>query len=69
MYNIRNGAIRMQIPDCLFDGNSNVCAITDHLQDIRKSCKCRKFDLKNEGQDQGEKLDLRLDWIYSIPYR
>ena len=60
MYNIRNGAIRWQMHDFLFDGNSNVCSISHHLRDIRKSNKMSKlFDLETEGQGQGgEKRDL-----------
>ena len=36
--------------------------------------KCKKFDLENEGQCQGEKnwtytVRLEIDWKYSTPYR
>ena len=54
MYNIRSGTNRWQIPDILSDGNSNVCSISNHLQDIHKWRKCQNFDLENEGQGQGE---------------
>ena len=41
------------MPDFLSDGNSNVCFIFHHLQDIHKSIKCYNFYLENEGQVQG----------------
>ena len=37
MYNIRNGVIRWQIHDFLFDSSSNICSISKHLRDIRKN--------------------------------
>ena len=65
MHNIRNGAIRWQIPDFLSDSNSNFCSISHHLQDIRKNnkiIKCKKsVELENEDQCQGvEEHDLHL---------
>ena len=36
-HDIPNDAIRWQILDFLSDGNSNVCSISDNLQDIRKN--------------------------------
>ena len=53
MYNIHSDAIRSQMHDFLYDGNSNVFSISRHLRDIRKSNKCQKFNLENEGQGQG----------------
>ena len=52
MYNIRNDTIRLQIHDILFDGKSNVCSISLHFRDIRKTNKTSNFDLENEGQNQ-----------------
>ena len=42
MYTIRNCTIQFQIRDSLSDGYSNVCSISHHLRDIRKSNKIAK---------------------------
>ena len=61
MYNIHNGGNWWQIPDFLYDGNSNVYLVSHRLQDIRKIKKdCQHCDLENESQGQGvEKRNLR----------
>ena len=49
MYNIRSGAIQLQIPDSLYDS-----CIAHHLQDFQS------FNLENEGQGQEvEERNLR----------
>ena len=68
MYNICNGAIRWQMHYFLFDGNSNVCWISHHLQDIRKT-KCQQSDIENEGHCQREERLAPFDWKCSILYR
>ena len=50
MYNIRSDAIGWQKSDLPSDGNSNVCSISHHLQNIRKSEKYQNFDVENKGQ-------------------
>ena len=41
----------------LFDGNSNICSISQHS--ITKQIQFQQFDLENTEQGQGEKQDLR----------
>ena len=54
LYNIHCDVIRRQIPDFLFDGNSNVCYIFQHFEIFAIQEKCQKnFDLENEGRGQG----------------
>ena len=59
MHNItlRNGAIRCQIHDSIFDGNSRpkVCSISHYLREISKTNKLPKVWPWNESQAQGGK--------------
>ena len=69
LYNICNGTIWCKIHDFLFDGKSYVCTVSHIYEIFANQIKCKKFDLENEGQDQGgEKLDLSHStgkvWFY-----
>ena len=54
MYNIRNGAMRLQMHDFHFYGNCKVCSISHHLGDICKSNKIPKICLE-KGQGHAVK--------------
>ena len=70
MHNIRGGASRWQTHDFLFDGNSNVCSISHHLQDIRKTNKMQSLTLKIKVKVMEEKNGCFFqDWIYSATLR
>ena len=47
-YNIRNGTNWWQIHDFLFDGNSNICYISHHLQYLQIK-RIQKYDLEKDG--------------------
>ena len=59
MYNIGSGTMRLQIPDFLYDGNSNTCI----LQPILVKIASWKVDLENSGQ--GHVIEIR-DLRHSI---
>ena len=50
MDSIRSGIIRLQMPDFLSDGNSNVCIFRTL---ICQNSQFGKFDLENLGKGQG----------------
>ena len=69
IYNIRNGAIRWQITDFLSDGNSNVCCISHHFQNIRKITKCQKFLPWKWRSKSRRTVFVPFIWKCSTPYR
>ena len=53
MYNIRNGVIRWQMPDCLLMAIVMIAVSLTVCKIFTKQEKYQKFDFKNKGHGQG----------------